>query len=305
MKRLLPTFGALVLVGGLVGAVVWLRPEPEKPPVPKQSVKIEYADGAPMWDSTSGTGQSLLVRRVLADLDAGTGLTYSQAAQANATIRSTIDHRTQQTAAEVATRRIAEERVSLRHSITAVDPETGGVRAYWPGPGTDIDQADLDREPGAEALRPFAEAGRKPVSLENARVRPLDLAAAYVPLASGGFTRTPHFISNVRGADGALLYQAVAGKNPAFAADALRSREIAGQITTAIQSRNACSEGTCVASTHLSAQPGRVQHAWVIGYSPVLVTTVFVGGQGPDDAPLEGAEIPRVIVREFLSALAG
>ncbi|MDX8036457.1 hypothetical protein SK803_40215 [Lentzea sp. BCCO 10_0856] len=63
MKRFLPSFGALVLVAALVGAVVWLRPEPPRPaPAPSLGVVLQYADGSRLWSSADGRPRPYLQR---------------------------------------------------------------------------------------------------------------------------------------------------------------------------------------------------------------------------------------------------
>ncbi|ANZ36587.1 hypothetical protein BBK82_11440 [Lentzea guizhouensis] len=279
MKRFVPRLGALVLVAVLVGAVVWLRPEPPRPaPVPPKEVVLQYADGTRLWGSRDGGPRPDLVRRLVAALDeAGTSL--EQLEPAGAVVRTTVDVKAQ-TAAAAAVGRLAAPK-GLGAAVTAVDPESGGVRTYL----------NLDRLKdlaggesvalGPELTRPFTEAGL--TTLTQPRMRLLDVTAAYAALAAGGVQRRTHFITSVTAADGSVLYRVIG------VADLAVDPAVAERITARLKENNGCGGTACV----LAASP------WAAGHTPELAVGVFVDEAGG----AVDTDLSRTIWQEFLTGL--
>ncbi|MGW6935037.1 hypothetical protein ACWGE0_33590 [Lentzea sp. NPDC054927] len=283
MKRFLPSFGALVLVAALVGAVVWLRPEPPRPaPPPSLGVVLQYVDGSRLWSSTDGYPRPYLVRRVLAELEEQ-GLSLDRLRTSGAVVQTTIDAKAQTVAAAVVGKLVAPGQRDLGASVTAIDPSSGEVRVYL-GLSRATDLAG--GEPRAltpEIVRPFADAGVP--DLVRAQMSPLDVTAAYAALAGGGIKHTPRFVTSVTGADGSLLYRKVGIADVAF------DRQVADRVTARLKEKSGCNGIACVPD-------GR---QWTAGYTPQLAVTVFVDQAGATT----DADMARVAWQEFLASLAG
>lgn len=280
MRRFLPRFGGLVLVAALVGAVVWLRPEPPRPessappPAPPQGVVLTYADGSKLWSSADGGQQTDLVRRVLADL-ADEGLSFDQLRSSRAVVTTTIDAKAQTMAAAVVGRLVAPRQLGV--AVTAIDPVSGDVRVYL-GVNRGADLAGEPKELTPEIVRPFTDAGVP--DLVRAQMSPLDVTAAYAAFAGAGKPE-PDFVTSVTGADGLPLLQKVRIMHVVF------DRQVADRITAQLKQKPACNGVACV--------PDAGQ--WTVGYTMNLAVTVFV-----DPA---SADLSRVVWQEFLASQAG
>ncbi|PWK91287.1 penicillin binding protein [Lentzea atacamensis] len=146
---------------------------------------------------------------------------------------------------------------------------------------------------------------------KEARMRPLDLAAAYSAFASEGTQRVAHFITHVTDVNGATLYRAVNPAKPAFDQDPARSKDIASQINAALQDGEACSNYPDTRCRHGEWRPKgldqtTVAHAWMVGYSPQMSVAVFVGGDRPTTPAVDsqgravvGSGLPKALWRAF------
>ncbi|MEU0884989.1 penicillin-binding transpeptidase domain-containing protein [Lentzea sp. NPDC005914] len=132
MKRLLSVLGALVLVGAVVAVVVWQRPDPTPaPPPPLKDFSLQYADGSPLWNSKDP--QTPLVTQVLAELRLQGSFQLDDLKRVAATVVTTLDPKAQAAGTAVLAEIASSGSGTLRYSLTAVDPATGGVVAYVPG----------------------------------------------------------------------------------------------------------------------------------------------------------------------------
>ena len=277
MKRLLPNLGALVLVAVLVGAVVWLRPDPPPPaPAPVRDVVLQYADGSELWNSGEGRPRSHLERRVLAEL-ADLGLSLDQLRAAGGVVRTTVDAKAQTMAAAVVGRLVAVERGDRAASVTAVEPASGGVRVYL-GLSRASDPGGEPAELTPEVVRPFTDAGAPEVV--RTMMSPLEVTAAYAALAGGGVRQQPHFVTTVTGADGSQLYRRTG--TPEVVVD----RQVAERVTAQLKEEPGCGGTSCVTGAH----------PWTVGYTPQLAVAVFVD-------QTTGTDLTRVVWQEFLASL--
>lgn len=286
---------ALLLVAGVVGYVVWQRPEPPAPPPPApKEVVVQYSDGSRLWSSGENK-QSLLVKRVFAEL-AEASVPYDSLVGAGAVVRTTIDAKAQTGAAAVLGRLVAPQR-RLDASVTAIDPGSGAVRVYLPGFRYIHDLAGgVAKEPGPGLLLASTHNAVK------AKVTPLEVSATYATFAAGGVQRKPHLVAQVTAADGSPRYRATEVVEQAF------SKESADQFTARLKENAACNGAACAPSAYSSpAQPEKTLHAWTAGYTSQLAVTVLVGQADVpynDDLPEVNLdpELPAVIWRELLVA---
>ena len=114
------------------------------------------------------------------------------------------------------------------------------------------------------------------LALGVAVVTPLELTAAYAPLVNGGLRVEPGFILSVRAADGELLEEAAPK-----VADAIRP-EIAFTLTGMLRGVIERGTGKPAAALGLPAAgktgtTNDYRDAWFVGYTPGLVTGVWMG----------------------------
>lgn len=120
-------------------------------------------------------------------------------------------------------------------------------------------------------------------SIGAAVVRPIELASAYTALANGGMRVEPFIVRRVVDARGAVLFDARARGFRVL------SPELAFQVTDLL--RDAAERGTgrearerLPASIPMAGKTGTTDEgtdAWYVGYTPELVTAVWVGFDDP------------------------
>lgn len=113
------------------------------------------------------------------------------------------------------------------------------------------------------------------LALGTGEVSPLDMAAAYAPLATGGVRHPVHLVRRITDADGTELY----------AHDATTTQVIdpltAHQVTATLE--EVVARGTGVRAAIDRPQAGKTgtsqdsADAWFVGYTPDLVASVWVG----------------------------
>ena len=337
MKRLLPVLGVLVLVGA-VAAVVWQRFEepPERYVVLQYADASElWRSGEPETPLVRQIVRELGTRASLSlDRLRNTGAVVVTTIDARAQSAGTSVIR-EKSAARTS---VIREKSAARTSVTAVDPASGAVRAYAPGTDPAVDFAGgVVKEPGSaffpftaaaavqegkalgegDAQRAIALAHRAGVpefaDVEGSRtklldgpggvLRPLDLASGYATFAAEGVHRDAHFVTHVTDGHGATLYQALDTPQPAFDRDPLRSKEIAQQVTKVLRDDPVCGDD----NPYLACRPGvwpvdgPVRHAWMLGYTPELSVSVFVGGDEAGGAVDAG--LPKAVWGTFLEKL--
>ncbi len=165
------------------------------------------------------------------------------------------------------------------------------------------------------------------IGADNARVRPFDMASAYATFAARGMYREPFFITKIEAPNGDLLYQHVDKSTPAFDPVEEKSRDIADNVTETLKEiptgRIACAASRPCAGktgTHelsakaaLDGKAGQNSKAWMVGYTPQLSASVWVGkdqGNLPikdrQGNPVYGSGLPGLIWKKFMdAALAG
>jgi len=121
------------------------------------------------------------------------------------------------------------------------------------------------------------------LSLGSASLTPLELTTAYAAFANGGWRVTPHVVTRVEASDGTLLWE----RTPSTRERAV-SVEDAFLITSLL--RSAVDQGTGRAVREqgvygpVAGKTGTTNDgadAWFVGYSPTLVTSVWLGTDAP------------------------
>ncbi len=140
------------------------------------------------------------------------------------------------------------------------------------------------------------------IALGTSEVTPLELTAAYVPFANGGYRPQIHFVSRVTSATGKLLYAHPSGGVP---------RVINPQIVAMMNSMMAETIRTGTArradfgwpSAGKTGTSQNARDAWFVGYTANLTTGVWFGN---DDAkPMKnvtGGSLPAMAWKDFMTA---
>ncbi|HEX3813292.1 MAG TPA: transglycosylase domain-containing protein [Mycobacteriales bacterium] len=116
------------------------------------------------------------------------------------------------------------------------------------------------------------------ISIGQYEVRPIDQAAGYATIASGGVRRAPYFVQEVTDAAGHVLYQhKAAGKR-------VLSAQVANDVTYSMESVAAYSgdaldgrQSAAKTGTAQLAETGQNKDAWMSGFTPKVSATVWVG----------------------------
>ncbi len=121
------------------------------------------------------------------------------------------------------------------------------------------------------------------LSLGSASLTPIELTAAYAPFSNGGWRIVPHVVTKISTADGTLLWE----RTPSTR-DRVMSLEDAFLVTSMLQSAVDRGTGSAVRESGVrgpvAGKTGTTNDgtdAWFVGYSPSLVTGVWLGTDTP------------------------
>jgi penicillin-binding protein 1A len=140
------------------------------------------------------------------------------------------------------------------------------------------------------------------IALGTSEVTPLELTAAFVPFANGGYRPEVHFISRIADVNGKVLYQFKPGGTPRV----IRP-EIVGMMnrmmteTLAIGTARKAAFGWPAAGKTGTSQLSR--DAWFVGYTSNLTTGVWFGNDdGKPTKNITGGSLPAVAWKTFMTA---
>ncbi|WP_157513021.1 transglycosylase domain-containing protein [Lentzea albidocapillata] len=159
------------------------------------------------------------------------------------------------------------------------------------------------------------------IGADNAQVRPFDMASAFATFAARGVYRAPFFVTKIVGPTGDVLYQHVDQPVPAFDPVETKSRDIADNVTETLKDIPsgpiACAGGRpCAGKTGTHELAGSLDQnskAWMVGYTPQLSASVWVGKDQGNVAIKDksgkavfGSGLPGLMWKKFMDgALAG
>ena len=140
------------------------------------------------------------------------------------------------------------------------------------------------------------------IGLGTSEVTPLELTAAYVPFANGGFKPQIHFIKRIRTPGGKVLYEHRETPGPRIARP-----EVIGAMNAMMSV--AVTEGTARRAAFgwpAAGKTGTSQNsrdAWFVGYTANLTTGVWFGNDnGSPTKNITGGSLPATAWNEFMSA---
>ncbi|WP_434452032.1 transglycosylase domain-containing protein [Lentzea sp. E54] len=160
------------------------------------------------------------------------------------------------------------------------------------------------------------------IGADNAQVRPFDMASAYATFAARGVYRAPFFVTKIAGPNGDVLYQHVDQPVPAFDPVEEKSRDIADNVTETLKDIPGYSKIPCAGGRECAGKTGTHEladdatqnsKAWMVGYTPQLSASVWVGKDAGNVAikdkagkPVFGGGLPGQMWKKFMdAALAG
>ena len=140
------------------------------------------------------------------------------------------------------------------------------------------------------------------IALGTSEVTPLELTAAYVPFANGGFRPDVHFVRRVKNAKGEVLYEHRKSTGPRVARP-----EIIGMMNAMMT--DTVSQGTARRAAFgwpAAGKTGTSQNsrdAWFVGYTANLTTGIWFGND--DNSPtknITGGSLPAQAWNDFMAA---
>ncbi len=140
------------------------------------------------------------------------------------------------------------------------------------------------------------------IALGTSEVTPLELTAAYVPFANGGYRADVHFINRIETTGGKLLYQHERGNRPRV----LRSETVGMMNAMMTETITGGTAGKAAFGWPAAGKTGTSQKsrdAWFIGYTANLTTGVWFGNDdGSPTKNLTGGSLPAIAWHDFMLA---
>ena len=140
------------------------------------------------------------------------------------------------------------------------------------------------------------------IALGTSEVTPLELTAAYVPFANGGYRPSVHFINKIETVSGKLLYQHDRGNRPR-----VMRPEVVGMMNSMMtETIEGGTAGKAAFGWPAAGKTGTSQKsrdAWFIGYTSNLTTGVWFGNDDGDPTKnLTGGSLPAIAWHDFMLA---
>ncbi len=152
-----------------------------------------------------------------------------------------------------------------------------------------------------------------------------DMAAGFATFAGEGVRQKQHFVAKLTNSEDEVEFDETAPKgSPAFSDDADKSKQIAGNVTDALEEVVPYSKLKCPKGSECAGKTGTQQYdfnedkdpanykdrnaqTWMVGYTPSISTSVWVGGDGnkplhdKSGKPIYGRTIAGPIWEDFMS----
>jgi membrane peptidoglycan carboxypeptidase len=158
------------------------------------------------------------------------------------------------------------------------------------GPAKVADQAHVLGIPETVPLKDASGTGAS-IALGTYDVPPIDMASAYGTFAASGVRSTPYIVETVKSSSGKSMYKAKPDTaqvlNAGVTADVTEALQAVVTAPNGTGHRAALDGGRPVAGKTGTTTESR--NAWFVGYTPQLVTAVWIGNV--DDSPTTG-QIP-------------
>ena len=139
------------------------------------------------------------------------------------------------------------------------------------------------------------------IALGTSEVTPLELTAAYVPFANGGYRPEVHFIQRVTTNSGDLLYENTAGAPRVLKPEIVGMMNVMMSETLADGTARKAAFGWPAAGKTGTSQNSR--DAWFVGYTANLTTGVWFGNDdGKAMNKVTGGALPAIAWHEFMVA---
>jgi penicillin-binding protein 1B len=160
-----------------------------------------------------------------------------------------------------------------------------------------VNVADKAREFGFEKVEPYPS-----MALGTMETTPLQLATAYAVFANGGKRVEPTFIDRVLSGDDGVLYMAAPGSEQVI------NEKTAYMITDMLEAvvdhgTARAAHGALGKDVIFAGKTGSSKDGWFVGYTPNLVTVVWVGIDGNEDIRSTGGETALPIWTDFMKAV--
>ena len=139
------------------------------------------------------------------------------------------------------------------------------------------------------------------IALGTSEVTPLELTAAFVPFANGGYRPDIHFVQRVTDVNGKVLYEhRTAGQRVVDARVIGMMNRMMSETLEIGTARKAAFGWPAAGKTGTSQQS---RDAWFVGYTANLTTGVWFGNDdGKPTANITGGSLPAIAWRDFMLA---
>jgi penicillin-binding protein 1A len=120
------------------------------------------------------------------------------------------------------------------------------------------------------------------LALGSGEVTLLSLASAYLPFANGGLTRPPSFVKKVEDRDGRVLYEATVSETRVISEQtAFQMAHMLADVVNAGTAYGARRLGFTLPAAGKTGTTNDYADAWFVGFTPKLLTGVWVGFDQP------------------------
>ncbi|GLY67480.1 transglycosylase domain-containing protein [Amycolatopsis taiwanensis] len=149
----------------------------------------------------------------------------------------------------------------------------------------------------------------------TARATALEMASSYATFAGDGARHPQHFVAKVTSPGGEVVYQPPTDAKPAFANSQDKSKQIAGNVTTALKPVIGFTKLTCPSNHECAGKTGTQQYkdtgmnsdVWMVGYTPSIAVSSWVGTPTPgpikdkNGKSISSSGLPALMWQEFLT----